>query len=73
MLGPTRQSYRDVISLVKRTGELLEGHYMSKIDPKKKVAKPIVDDTNQQLTALTEALQRERPIAKTSEDDMNKR
>jgi heat-inducible transcriptional repressor len=24
MLGPTRQSYRDVISLVKRTGELLE-------------------------------------------------
>jgi len=25
MLGPTRQSYRDVISLVKRTGELLEG------------------------------------------------
>jgi len=25
MLGPTRQSYRDVMSLVKRTGELLEG------------------------------------------------
>jgi len=25
MLGPTRQSYKDVISLVKRTGELLEG------------------------------------------------
>ncbi|HUY53166.1 MAG TPA: DeoR family transcriptional regulator [Candidatus Dormibacteraeota bacterium] len=25
ILGPTRQSYRDVISLVKRTGELLEG------------------------------------------------
>ena len=25
VLGPTRQSYRDVMSLVKRTGELLEG------------------------------------------------
>jgi heat-inducible transcriptional repressor len=25
MLGPTRQSYKDVMSLVKRTGELLEG------------------------------------------------
>jgi molecular chaperone GrpE len=33
---------------------------MSKIEPKKKVAKPSNDDNHQQLMALTEALQRER-------------
>lgn len=33
---------------------------MSKTEPKKKVTKPVVDDTHQQLVALTEALQRER-------------